>query len=244
MKKTNKSQKRAKKTSKPKSQTQHSRNSKSEKRSLKQGQSKPHQGNLNSREVSKTLKEPTIKLPPITIKPKASFLLCDICDGHGYEETVEQDRVSGEEIHRKLVCPKCHGAGKIKNYHTKPNKKKPSVILHKYTKLSPQQLKRLEQMGGNGAHLKFSADGTVSLELLRRLELAKRRQPKYVLYSNEHGRDLYIADRDIVRVPKEQTPLTTNIKEALTFIQGFDDEEKKISYYGPLTKLNLKTRLL
>lgn len=145
----------------------------------------------------------------------------------------------------KIGCETCHGTGKIKNYRQrKVGGKVKSVILHKYTKLTKEQLARLEQSGGNGAHARYTAEGQFSLELARRVQLAKRRQPLFVLYSMEHGRELFIADRDLVKIDREKTPLTTNVHEALTFIEGFDSEQVKIDYFNGLTKLKLQSRRL
>lgn len=177
---------------------------------------------------------PELKMEPP--KPKAEFKLCEDCNGYGYS-------LKDDAIRIKSLCTKCHGTGKIKNYRPRTVKgKQVSVQLHKFTKLTKDQLKRLEQMGGNGAHAKYTADGNLSLELVRRVELAKRKQPKFVLYSSEHGRELFIADRDLVKIEKEKSPLTTNIKEALTFIEGFDDENTKIQYFSGLTKLKLMSK--
>lgn len=48
--------------------------------------------------------------------------------------------------------------------------------------------------------------------------------PKYVLYTNEFGFDMYVADAD-----KIDMPITDNVKEALWFSVGFDNPDMKLA---------------
>lgn len=121
----------------------------------------------------------------------------------------------------------------------KPNKKL-STTLHKRTRLNPEQLKRLEQQSGKGLSTKYEG-GKVSLELVKRLVKAKKKSEKFALFTDQLGRRMYIADRELVGLERGCTPITFNLKEALLFYEGFDEPEIKIKYYNELTKLNFQT---
>lgn len=185
------------------------------------------------------LKSRAVKLHDAPL-PVPQYEPCWFCDGVGMEYI---EKAQGSKIVTvPIMCSKCDGTGRLVKYHHPRVNKKTSVQLHKYTKLSPGQLLRLEQSGGNGARAKFSANGEVSLELIRRVELAKRKGPKYLLYTDELGRRTYIADRDLDQsIKREDLPLTFEIKKALKFYEEFDNDEIKKKYYHGLTKLNFRT---
>lgn len=121
--------------------------------------------------------------------------------------------------------------------------KKLSTTLTRRTKLTQDQLERVKQQEGNGEAMKFNEQGEFTLELGRRLNKAKRKAQKYVLYSDQLGRRVYVADRTKVNLT-EQKPLTFNQSEALTFLYGFDEEEVKIKYYSQFLNLTLLTKRL
>jgi hypothetical protein len=116
-----------------------------------------------------------------------------------------------------------------------------SKTLTRRTKLNPDQLARVQQQEGNGEASKYDANGQYSLELGRRLNKARKKAPKYILYSDQLGRRVYVADR---RYTMEEKPLTFTQSEALTFLFGFDEEQVKIDYYSQYLNLRLLTKRL
>lgn len=61
--------------------------------------------------------------------------------------------------------------------------------------------------------------------------------PKFVLFSNEFGYDLFIADTD-----KIDMEITDTVEEALCFSVGFDNPEMKLGYWKYRTGYNLKIK--
>lgn len=115
--------------------------------------------------------------------------------------------------------------------HIKIHRKEP-VILTKKTKLKPDQLERVNGAAGNGLATRYDANGHQSLELTRRLAKARNKAKRYVLFSDQLGRRVYVADREKADLFPEDSPLTFNRKEALTFFHGFDDPERKKKHYN------------
>lgn len=118
-----------------------------------------------------------------------------------------------------------------------PNGKKPkpklSKTLTKRTKLSPSQLERASGQAGEGLASRYGADGVQSLTLTRRLNLARKKVKKFVLYSDQIGKRVYIS-KEI-----ENFPLTFEKSDALKFFNGFDDPAVKVRYWNeffPLLK--------
>lgn len=108
----------------------------------------------------------------------------------------------------------------------KAPKKKLSKTLTTRTKLSAEQLQRAKGQAAQGAASKYAADGTQSLELTRRLFKARAKAKKFVLYSDQHGKRLYLSNNT-----KEEFPLTFDKKQARIFYEGFDDPNVKINYW-------------
>jgi hypothetical protein len=169
---------------------------------------------------------------------RAKFRLCEVCDGHGWTAFKVENGVT------RMFCKECNGTGKKKIFHSKKVPRKSSNILHKFTKLSPGQLERLKESGSSGAHLRYTSEGRLSLELVKRLELAKRKQPKYLLYSDQLGRRCYVGNRDIMAIVREEKPVTFDRTQAMVFTEGFDNEEQKIEYFNKLLNLKFQTTRL
>lgn len=150
-------------------------------------------------------------------------MACEFCKLNGVSciDYVDAQHCPNTYVHRRFKIPE--------------RKKVDANELAKRTRLTAKQLKRLKEEGGKGEHLKYSAKGEVSLELIRRLAIAKRNAERYVLYTDEIGRRLYVADREFV---KQGAQLTFNIKEALHFLNGFDEPEIKINYFNKTLNLN------
>lgn len=108
----------------------------------------------------------------------------------------------------------------------KPSGKRLSRQLDLRTKLTPSQLSRVKGQAGEGRSSRYNPDGSQSLELTRRLNKAKTKARKFVLYSDVVGRRLYLSANN-----KELWPLTFDIKEALKFFEGFDDPGTKVLYW-------------
>lgn len=133
---------------------------------------------------------------------------------------------------------------------TKKKKKfsrKDSQVLTQRVKLTQEQMDRVIAESGNGEAMKYNLKGDtweMSLELVRRLNRAKKKCKKLLLMSTKYGRKMYVADRVhlIKQLDKEEIELaaflTFNKKEALIFYEGFDDIEIKKAHYG--NKYNLE----
>jgi len=106
--------------------------------------------------------------------------------------------------------------------------------LSNRTKVTPEQLERIQGMEGGGVASTYNEQGEKELSLIRKLSLAKRKAPKFVLYTDQLGRRLYIGDRALLKYkPKDQTAaITFDIKQALQFIEGFDNPSVKIAYFN------------
>jgi|SRR5690606_10312671 len=117
--------------------------------------------------------------------------------------------------------------------------RKQPVDLTTKTKLKPEQLERVKGYAGEGKATKYDENGELSLTLVRRLAKAKRKAKKYVLFTDEIGRRLYVADKTKVDLAPYETPYTFNKKEALIFYYGFDDPEVKRTWYGGYTGIFL-----
>jgi len=103
--------------------------------------------------------------------------------------------------------------------------------LSRRTKLRPDQLERVKGGSGNGEASKYRNDGTQSLELTRRLFLAKKKAKRFVLFTDQVGRRMYVADPKMIDVKEGELSITFNKKEALQFIEGFDDPTITMPYY-------------
>jgi len=124
----------------------------------------------------------------------------------------------------------------------RPEKKRKTVEkLHKKTKLTLVELELLKAGGGKGDHIKYSANGEVSLELIRRLSIAKKKSPKYVLYCDQLGRRLYVADKELAGLDRDTMPLTFAKQEALYFLDGFDEPFIKQKYFQEKTGFYFQT---
>ena len=133
-----------------------------------------------------------------------------------------------------------------KSAKTKTNSRK----LTNRTKLNPIQLKRAKGSAGRGESSVYKADGTMSLELVRRLHLAKKRAKQFVLFTDELGRRLYVGDFNLIDFSKAEKEnenlavITFSKAEALPFYEGFDKPEMKIEYYNQKLKLKLLTQFI
>lgn len=103
------------------------------------------------------------------------------------------------------------------------------IDLTKRTSLTPKQLLKIDG-SGNGEKSKYDSRGKQSIELTRALAKAKRKSKRFILFTDQLGRRLYIADPSTVT--QDETPITFNRKEALSFIEGFDDPERKKRFYN------------
>lgn len=63
--------------------------------------------------------------------------------------------------------------------------------------------------------------------------------PKYVLFTNQYGSDMFISDME-----KTSIPVTDTINEALEYSVGFDSEETKLSYWEAKTGYKLEIKYL
>lgn len=96
----------------------------------------------------------------------------------------------------------------------------------KATKLKPAQLERLKKLAGEGQSGKYGADGKAQLTLIRGLAKARQKAGRFVLYTDQLGRRLYICSPYHVLI--EEAPLTFDLTKALQFYDGFDDPATKI----------------
>ncbi len=111
----------------------------------------------------------------------------------------------------------------------KKPKRKLSHDLTKRTKLSAEQLERARGQASDGLASRYTDDGVQSLVLTRRLVKASKKARKFILYSTQLGKDIYLSNA------KELYPLTFDIKQARQFIVGFDDPKNKVNYWNLTT---------
>lgn len=104
--------------------------------------------------------------------------------------------------------------------------KKLSVDLSSRTHLTKEQLVRAKGQAGDGLSSRYGSDGTQSLALTRKLAKAAKKARRFILFSEQLGKTVYVSKA------KELFPLTFDIKEARTFIEGFDDPRAKVSYWN------------
>lgn len=100
-----------------------------------------------------------------------------------------------------------------------------SRTLAQRTKLTKDQLKRVKGQAGEGLASRYTPDGRQSLELTRRLAKARKKARKFLLYSDQLGRRLFLSSS------VKGVPLTFEEKEALRFFEGFDDPKVKKNYW-------------
>lgn len=134
--------------------------------------------------------------------------------------------------------------GRAKKTKRKITKVIQSQQLTKRTKLNPDQLERVKGSAGRGMAARYTPNGELSLELVRRLHLARKKAKKFTLYTDQLGRRLFVADPDLIRKQlsdeeKERAAyITFNKKEALPFYRGFDNPSDKTNYYNKYHNLN------
>lgn len=119
--------------------------------------------------------------------------------------------------------------------------------LSRRPKVSHDQLKRIEGGSGDGIASTFDRNGVKDYVLVKRLIKAQRKAKKFVLFSDQLGRRVYVADDRKERLRKGETPLTFDKNNALRFIEGFDDGNAKKVYYRKIfytSKLEFKTKTL
>lgn len=119
-----------------------------------------------------------------------------------------------------------------------PIKKKQSKYwLTNRTKLTAEQMDRAKAESAGGQDQKFveQKDGSFkqSLPLTQALRKAYDKAQKWVLYSDEHKHNIYIAQ-------DKQAGITLDLEQARLFADGFDNPEFKATYYGGLFNLKLK----
>lgn len=126
-----------------------------------------------------------------------------------------------------------------------PNKKKyrrkirvdakPQPLTNR-VQLTPTQLLQVQGSAAEGLAARYNAQGKQSLELTRRLNLAKKRAKKFVLCTDQLGKRLYIGPPEIGRLTFEKS-------DALRFFYGFDKPEVKIGFYDKFfTLLKFQTQ--
>lgn len=104
--------------------------------------------------------------------------------------------------------------------------KKLSKQLSKRTKLSPSQLERVRGQAGGGLASRYNDNGEQSLTLTRRLAKAAKKARRFILYSDELGKRVYVSS-EIADIP-----LTFDKANALLFFEGFDDPQAKVVYWN------------
>lgn len=109
----------------------------------------------------------------------------------------------------------------------KAPKRKYSHSLSKRTHLTQEQLKRVAGQAGNGLASRYGKDGVQSLVLTRRLAKAQRKATRFVLYSDQLGKRIYVS-----ATIDDNEQLTFDKKGALQFIDGFDNPETKVKYWN------------
>lgn len=103
---------------------------------------------------------------------------------------------------------------------------KNKLIPTSRVKLKPNQLKRVKELSGEGESSKYNAAGEMELQRVRGLAKARAKASRYVLYTNQLGKRLYIT-----KEVNEDAPLSFTLSEALHFYEGFDDPITKILGY-------------
>ena len=114
----------------------------------------------------------------------------------------------------------------LKFGRTKTVRRKLSKQLTKRTKLTAEQLARAKGQAANGEASRYDANGNQSLELTRRLAKASKKARKFVVYSEQLGKTVYVGAR------LELFPMTFDIKEARMFLEGFDEPRAKVAYWN------------
>jgi len=126
----------------------------------------------------------------------------------------------------------------------RPKKKVSRYKLTMRTKLSEEQFARAERETGKAethAYIKQGKEYKKTLRSIRGLAKLWRAAKKYVLFTDQLGRRLYISDVDKVKFAAGEKPLTFQIKEALPFAHGFDKPEMKQQYWQEITGLKFLT---
>lgn len=144
---------------------------------------------------------------------------------------IKRKRVKGGEI---LTINSPGGPTKEKVWADKAKEKRVKKLsreLAKYTKLSPDQLERVKGQAGEGLASRYDNEGNLSLPLARKLAKAKAKAKRFVLYSDQLGRRLYLSG------DTKGVPLTFDKREALRFIEGFDDPKIKKEYWERMFSL-------
>lgn len=111
-------------------------------------------------------------------------------------------------------------------------KKKLSKTLHKRTRLNPEQLSRVAGGYGGGEIAKYGPDGVQNLALTRAYAKTKSTAKRFVLFSDRLGRRVFLADAGKTVLVEKELPLTFEISQALHFVAGFDDADRKKAYYN------------
>lgn len=94
-------------------------------------------------------------------------------------------------------------------------------------------------------HEAFHLPDKSSFEYISKLEQRKLLQqlidaaPQFVLFTNQYGKDMFIADPD-----KIDMPVTDTISEALAFSVGYDEPAMKLHYYRYTTGYDLEVKHL
>lgn len=120
--------------------------------------------------------------------------------------------------------------------------KKSKYKLSSRVHLTEDQYERMLNEEGEGASAKFekTKDGyELSLRKARALLKAKAKARRFILYTDQIGRRLYIGDNSVLKLTDEY-PLTFQKHLALKFVEGFDSHELKSNYYSKLVGLKFK----
>lgn len=119
--------------------------------------------------------------------------------------------------------------------------------LSKKPKLTIEQLDRVNGGSGNGAMSTFRSNGVKDYVLVKRLIKAQKKAKKFVLFSDQIGRRVYIADEEKETLKRGDAPLTFNRDNALKFIEGFDDGNAKKVFYAKIfavSRLVFETKVI
>lgn len=92
------------------------------------------------------------------------------------------------------------------------------------TKLTPDQLATVKGRAPEGLASRYDETGRQSIELTRRLVKAKRKAKKFILFSDQLGKRLYVG--------MCEGELTFDKKEAMKFYYGFDDPTVKARWWS------------
>lgn len=92
------------------------------------------------------------------------------------------------------------------------------------TKLTPAQLEVVRGKAPEGLASRYDENGRQSLELTRRLVKAKQKAKRFVLFTDQLGRRLYVGACE--------GEITFDKKEALQFYEGFDDPTVKSRWWS------------